>query len=67
VSIAFTLTVIGNFVAMAAGGGQAPSWVTYSPLPPLFALLLTGAYLFVLPYFSRTRSREEPLRARGTS
>jgi hypothetical protein len=24
--------------------------VTYSPLPPLFLLLFSGLYLFVLPY-----------------
>lgn len=49
-SIAFTLTVIANFVAMGIRRGeQPPAWVTYSPLPPLFLLLLTGLYLFVLP------------------
>ena len=56
-SIAFTVTVIANFVAMALGGGAPPPWVTYSPLPPLFLLLFTGLYLFVLPYRIRTRSR----------
>ncbi|HJU68819.1 MAG TPA: hypothetical protein VJ650_11295 [Gemmatimonadaceae bacterium] len=52
-SIAFTLTVIANFVAMAQG--QPPAWITYSPLFPLFLLLLTGLYLFVLPYAPRWR------------
>jgi len=47
-SIAFTLTVIANFVAM--GRGEPPGWVVYSPLLPLFLLLLTGLYMFVLPY-----------------
>ena len=57
ISIVFTLTVIANFVAMATGGGDMPPpWVTYSPLPPLAVLLLTGLYLFVLPYASRSRS-----------
>ena len=55
-SIVFTVTVIANFVAMALGGAPPP-WVTYSPLPPLFLLLFTGLYLFVLPYRIRTRSR----------
>jgi hypothetical protein len=54
-SIAFTLTVIANFVAMTQG--QPPAWVTYSPLLPLAFLLLTGLYLFVLPYATRRRSR----------
>ena len=52
-SIAFTLTVIANFVAMTQG--QPPAWVTYSPLLPLALLLLTGLYLFVLPYATRWR------------
>jgi len=56
-SIVFTVTVIANFVAMALGGGAPPPWVTYSPLPPLFLLLFTGLYLFILPYRIRSRSR----------
>ncbi len=54
-SIAFTLTVIANFVVIAKGGGTPPPWVTYSPLLPLALLLLTGLYLFVLPYATRWR------------
>ena len=50
-SIAFTLTVIANFVAMARG--TPPAWITYSPLPPLFLLLFSGLYLFTLPYLRR--------------
>ncbi len=48
-SIAFTVTVIANFVALAQGDGTPPSWVRYSPLPPLFLLLFSGLYLFALP------------------
>ena len=55
-SIAFTLTVAANFVAMAQGGGMPPAWVTYSPLLPLALLLFTGLYLFVLPHAVRWRS-----------
>ena len=54
-SIVFTVTVIANFVAMTQG--QPPAWVTYSPLFPLALLLLTGLYMFGLPYASRWRSR----------
>ena len=54
--IAFTVTVIANFVALARGGGAPPPWVTYSPLVPLAFLLFTGLYLFVLPYLTRWRS-----------
>jgi len=54
VSIAFTVTVIANFIALAQG--TPPPWVTYSPLLPLALLLLTGLYLFVLPYATKWRS-----------
>jgi len=53
VAIAFTLTVIANFVALAVG--KPPAWVTYSPLLPLGVLLFTGLYLFVLPYATKGR------------
>ena len=53
VSIAFTATVIANFVALARG--TPPPWITYSPLLPLAVLLLTGLYLFVLPYAAKWR------------
>jgi hypothetical protein len=56
-SIIFTLTVIANFVALARGSGV--SWVTYSPLPPLALLVLSGLYLFVLPYTTKWRSPRE--------
>ena len=52
-SIAFTLTVAANFVAMTRG--QPPAWITYSPLLPLALLLLSGLYLFALPYAGRRR------------
>jgi hypothetical protein len=56
VSIAFTVTVIANFVAMAQG--QPPAWLTYSPLLPLALLLFTGLYLFALPYAVKWRSAQ---------
>jgi hypothetical protein len=57
-SIAFTVTVIANFVALGMGQGkQPPDWVTYSPLLPLALLLFTGLYLFVLPYAMKRRTR----------
>ena len=54
ISILFTLTVAANFAVMFAGR-QPPPWVTYAPLLPLFLLMLTGLYLFVLPYAARRR------------
>jgi len=53
-SIAFTVTVIANFVAR--GLGEPPLWVVYSPLVPLFLLLFSGLYMFVLPYAAERRS-----------
>lgn len=54
--VIFTLTVIANIVVMAAAqGGMPPPWVTYAPLPPLVFLMLTGLYLFVLPYVAKRR------------
>jgi len=58
VSIAFTVTVIANFIMRAKGA--PPVWITYSPLLPLAVLLLTGLYLFVLPYNVRRRYRGAP-------
>jgi hypothetical protein len=54
-SIAFTVAVIGSFVALAQENPVV--WVTYTPLPPLVLLLVTGLYLFVLPYVARGRGR----------
>jgi membrane protein CcdC involved in cytochrome C biogenesis len=58
VSIAFMATVVLNIVVMSMNPGQQPpSLVVYSPLLPLFLLMLTGMYMFVLPYAVRWRSR----------
>ena len=56
--MAFTLTVIANFVVMGMNGGQQPpAYVTYSPLLPLALLLFTGLYLFALPYVAGASHR----------
>ncbi|MBZ9756456.1 hypothetical protein LB524_14255 [Mesorhizobium sp. ESP6-5] len=55
-SIVFTATVVANFVTMAFG--QPPAWVVYSPLPPLFLMLFSGLYMFVLPYVAKGRSAQ---------
>ncbi|OKO88423.1 membrane protein [Bradyrhizobium sp. NAS80.1] len=50
-SIAFTLAVIANIVAMIQ---QVPAtWIGFLALVPLIPLLITGLYLFALPYVSR--------------
>jgi hypothetical protein len=53
-SIAFTVTVIANFVAL--GLGEPPVWLVYAPLLPLFVLMFTGLYMFALPYAANWRS-----------
>ena len=55
-SIAFTVTVMANFIAMALG--EPPAWVVYSPLLPLFLLLFSGLYMFVLPYVAKPRGEQ---------
>ena len=52
--IAFTATVIANFVGIALG--EVSPWVTYSPLLPLFLLMFSGLYMFALPYFVSRRA-----------
>jgi hypothetical protein len=53
-SIAFTVAVIANIVALARE--QQAVWVGLLALLPLALLLLTGLYLFVLPYAAKWRS-----------
>lgn len=47
-SITFTVTVIVVFAALAQE--EPIVWVSYIPLFPLALLLVTGLYMFVLPY-----------------
>ena len=53
-SIAFTVAVIVNIVALRQG--EPVVWVGLLALLPLALLLLTGLYLFVLRYAARWRS-----------
>lgn len=58
VSMLFMATVVLNIVVMSMQPGQQPPpLVVYSPLLPLFVLMLTGLYLFALPYAVRWRAR----------
>ena len=54
VCIAFTVGVIVNIVAIALK--KYTTLVGLSALLPLILLLLTGLYLFVLPYATKWRS-----------
>jgi hypothetical protein len=53
-SIAFTVAVIVNIVALVQEAQAV--WVGLLALLPLVLLMLTGLYLFVLPYATKWRS-----------
>ena len=55
-SAIFMLTVI--FTAVALAMKTKAVWVSYVPLAPLFLLMITGTYMFFLPYFKRGERRE---------
>jgi membrane protein CcdC involved in cytochrome C biogenesis len=52
-SIAFTVAVIVNMIAMMQE--KQAVWVGLLALFPLVLLLLTGLYMFVLPYAAKWR------------
>lgn len=54
-SVVFILAVIAATYA-AVTGQTEESFLYYLPLPPLFLQLITGVYLFVLPYIARGRA-----------
>lgn len=54
-SIVFTAVVVAIFAALGLGQAVA-AWVYFLPLAPLALLMLSGLYLFVLPYAARWRS-----------
>ena len=56
-SIVFTAAVIYVTVLVNTGGQEPAEWVYVLPLLPLGVLLLTGLYLFILPYAARLRGR----------
>ncbi len=60
-SIAFTLAVIVNLVAMARQSQAV--WIGLLALAPLILLLATGLYMFALPYVAKWRGgRSEQVR-----
>lgn len=54
-SIAFTLAVIANLVALMQK--EQAVWIGLMALFPLILLMLTGLYMFALPYFNRSQAR----------
>jgi hypothetical protein len=55
-SIIFTLAVIVNIVAMVAQ--HQAVWIGLLALFPLILLMLTGLYMFTLPYLAKERTAE---------
>jgi L-asparagine transporter-like permease len=56
-SITFTVAVVANIVLnLVARDQKVTLWVGLLTLLPLALLLVTGLYLFVLPYATRRRS-----------
>jgi hypothetical protein len=53
-SIVFTVAIIFNGIAVAMK--KYTNWMGLMAVLPLFLLLFTGLYLFVLPYVAKWRS-----------
>ncbi|GAA5072865.1 hypothetical protein [Lysobacter panacisoli] len=62
-SIAFTVAVIINLIALAQQ--KLATWVGLLALFPLILLMITGLYLFALPYATRWRGGERAARERA--
>jgi hypothetical protein len=56
VSLIFLFTVIATTVALMQK--EPVAWMSYAPLPPLFLLMISGVYLFVLPYAAKRRGAQ---------
>ncbi len=54
-SMLFTLCVLANFAVMPIGNEQLGMAVGGFTLIPLILLMITGLYLFALPYFSPSK------------
>lgn len=55
-SLAFTLAVTANIAAM--GMTEPAVWIGLLALVPLIPLLMTGIYLFAMPYVVKRRGVE---------
>lgn len=53
-SIVFSLAVVANLVAM--GLQKSAVWIGLTALFPLILLMITGLYMFALPYFTGRRA-----------
>jgi hypothetical protein len=57
-SITFTATVVLIFAALALG--EPAGWLYFLPVLPLLLLVVTGLYLFALPYLVNRRRAATP-------
>ncbi len=55
-SIMFTAIVVIIFILLGLGSEPA-AWLYFLPLFPLFPMMLTGLYMFLLPYRAKRRDR----------
>jgi hypothetical protein len=58
-SIAFTVGFVVNFIAWNTG--KPPFWVVLLALAPLLLLLVSGLYMFALPYARAWRGARRPV------
>lgn len=63
-SVTFILISAAIWIALGIGIKMA-NWVFFIPLLPLAILALSGTYMFVLPYRTRTRGGDQ-LNARSS-
>ena len=54
ISMAF-LIIVAAVAVLASVQDEPAEWVFYTPLPALFLLMVTGVYLFLLPYVRKWR------------
>jgi hypothetical protein len=54
VSFIFMVAVVATTIALMQK--EPIVWMSYVPLLPLFLLMISGAYMFVLPYATKWRS-----------
>jgi cellulose synthase/poly-beta-1,6-N-acetylglucosamine synthase-like glycosyltransferase len=60
-SIVFTLAVVANIVAMTLQ--MQAAWIGFLALVPLIPMLITGLYLFALPYLGRRDDTRREVRS----
>mgnify|MGYP000844098360 CR=1 FL=1 len=64
-SVAFTLAVLLNIAALMLQ--QQAVWIGFLALAPLIVLMLTGLYMFALPYVATRRGARERVSDRVAS